>query len=80
MQSKSDRDAPVWTPEATGAGVAHLWARLPNAMSLGAMGSFFSLLFDSARNWMDSLQGFVPGYRDRIVHVYLDKREGVSIG
>lgn len=73
---RADRDGRVWTPEATGAGVAHLWARLPNAMRLGATGSFFSLLFNSARNWMDNLQSFVPGYRDRIVHVCLDKREG----
>jgi predicted acylesterase/phospholipase RssA len=73
---RADRVGRVWTPETTGAGVAHLWTRLPSAMSLGAAGSFFSLLFDSARNWMDSLQTFVPGYRDRIVHVYLDKREG----
>jgi predicted acylesterase/phospholipase RssA len=73
---RADREGRVWTPETTGAGVAHLWSRLPNAMSIGATGAFFSLLFDSARNWMDSLQSFVPGYRDRIVHVYLDKREG----
>lgn len=48
---RADRDSRVWTPEATGGGVAHLWTRLPNVTSLGATGSFVSLLFDSARNW-----------------------------
>jgi hypothetical protein len=38
-----------------------------------------SLLFsivNSARNWVDSLQSMVPGYRDRIAHIYLDSNEG----
>ena len=33
-------------------------------------------MIDAARNWMDNLQATVPGYRDRIVHVFLNEREG----
>ena len=73
---RPDRTDRVWTPKTPGGGVAHLWTRLPEAAGIAATGSFISVLFDSARNWMDSLQSFVPGYRDRIVHVYLDKKEG----
>jgi len=29
-------------------------------------------------NWTDILQSMVPGYRDRLVHVYLDKHEGAT--
>ena len=33
-------------------------------------------MFNAARNWMDNLQTMAPGYRDRVVTVYLNKREG----
>jgi hypothetical protein len=33
-------------------------------------------MIDAARNWMDNLQATAPGYRDRIVHVFLSKKEG----
>jgi len=29
-----------------------------------------------ARNWTDTLQAIVPGYRDRIAHIYLDSKQG----
>lgn len=37
---------------------------------------FLEALFDTARNWTDSEQMLVPGYRERIVHVRLDENEG----
>jgi hypothetical protein len=33
-------------------------------------------IVNSARNWVNSLQAVVPGYRDRIVHIALSKKEG----
>jgi hypothetical protein len=38
--------------------------------------SFLFSIVDSARNWVDSLQAMVPGYRDRIAHIYLDSKQG----
>lgn len=39
-------------------------------------GSFFSSILNSARNWQDSVQMKLPGYRERIVHVALTDKEG----
>jgi predicted acylesterase/phospholipase RssA len=74
--ARPDRPDRVWMPRSNRGGVAHLWTRLTTNSSIGAAGAFFSVMFDSARNWMDNLQSMVPGYRDRLVHVYLDKLEG----
>ncbi len=37
---------------------------------------FFAALFDTARNWQDSLQTVLPGYRERIARISLDHNEG----
>lgn len=66
----------AWMPESNGSGISHLWTRLTTNSGIGAVGSFVFVMFDAARNWLDNLQATVPGYRDRIVHIYLDKREG----
>ena len=41
----------------------------------GAMG-FLGSIISAAQNWTDSLQTMVPGYRDRIAHIYLDREQG----
>jgi hypothetical protein len=38
--------------------------------------AFLMRLIDSAKNWQDSLQSALPGYRERIVHVSLKPEEG----
>ncbi|MEM7051133.1 MAG: hypothetical protein AAF604_15800 [Acidobacteriota bacterium] len=54
----------------------------PNAGRLrpiGTVGSpigFLGAMFDTARNWQDSLQTVLPGYRERIVQIALTKEEG----
>jgi hypothetical protein len=37
---------------------------------------FLGSIISAAQNWTDSLQTMVPGYRDRIAHIYLDKEQG----
>jgi predicted acylesterase/phospholipase RssA len=73
---RPDRSERVWMPKSNREGIAHLWTRVTEKPSLATSGSLFSLMFDAARNWMDNLQAMTPGYRDRIVHIYLDKLEG----
>jgi predicted acylesterase/phospholipase RssA len=76
---RPDRDqqsSRAWMPNSNSSGIANLWTRLPTAGGLASGGSFVSAMFDAARNWMDNLQTTVPGYRDRVVHVFLDGREG----
>jgi hypothetical protein len=37
---------------------------------------FLSAIVDTMQNWNDNLQSQVPGFRDRIVHVFLSATEG----
>ncbi|WP_020401122.1 patatin-like phospholipase family protein [Kordiimonas gwangyangensis] len=38
--------------------------------------TFLLSLFDAAKDWQDNLQSVMPGYRERIAHVYLKSDEG----
>jgi predicted acylesterase/phospholipase RssA len=66
----------TWIPKSNGGGIAPTWTRLSTKPSFVGILPFATSMIDAARNWMDNLQAAVPGYRDRIVHVYLSKREG----
>lgn len=43
---------------------------------ISGVGGFLAAILDTARNWQDSLQTVMPGYRERIVHIALTKEEG----
>jgi hypothetical protein len=63
---------PVWLPPtkvaASGSGIPILpFSGLPD---------FLYRLVNSAKDWQDSLQSVLPGYRERIVHVVLKPDEG----
>ena len=73
---RPDRDTRVWIPQSNRSGIAHLWTRLNTSGGLGSAVGLLSAILDAARNWMDNLQTMVPGYRDRIAHIYLTKDEG----
>ena len=65
----------VWMPTTNRGGVAFRWTRLDCHNTWSAVDFLFSIV-DAARNWVDSLQAMVPGYRDRIAHVFLDSSQG----
>lgn len=50
--------------------------RRPGFSSVNNLFTFFRQLLDAALNWRDSLQGELPGYRDRICQIRLTKTEG----
>lgn len=50
--------------------------RLPRFSEVTGIGSFWSQLLNAARNWRDSMQAELPGYRDRICQVRLTAEEG----
>jgi hypothetical protein len=60
----------VWLPGPAVSGI-----QLP-IMPFSGLGNFLARLFYSAQNWQDNLQGTLPGYRERIVHVVLKPDEG----
>lgn len=49
---------------------------LPTHPAPSSLGAFAMSLFDSAKDWQDSLQSILPGYRERIVNVNLNADEG----
>jgi predicted acylesterase/phospholipase RssA len=50
--------------------------RLPQFSEIKGVGSFWLQLLNAARNWRDTLQAELPGYRDRICQVRLTEKEG----
>jgi predicted acylesterase/phospholipase RssA len=66
----------TWLPQSNVAGIQPIWTRLHAKEGIaGTIGLVFAII-NSARNWVNSLQAVAPGYRDRIVHIALDKNEG----
>ncbi len=66
----SGSDGRVRLPSRAGSGLL-----LPTRPFKG-LGGFVMALFDSAKDWQDSLQSILPGYRERIVTVNLSPEEG----
>jgi predicted acylesterase/phospholipase RssA len=79
LRSKNDgrHNRDVYIPCKNSGGLEEWWTRFDQEQGLGGLLSYFSLLFDTSRNWRDNLQIGVPGYRDRVVHIGLDpEKEG----
>lgn len=66
----------VWMPRKNSSGFTQNWTRLNTEPGFGALAAFAPAAVNAARNWMDNLQTSAPGYRDRVVHIYLDDHEG----
>jgi Patatin-like phospholipase len=68
----NDPLARVWLPDTKHAGSGVLIPSLP----FGGVVGLLSRIVDAAKDWQDSLQSTLAGYRDRIVHVNLKPEEG----
>lgn len=60
----------VYRPRKAGKGIQR------PVTEITGIGGFLGAILDTARNWQDSLQTVMPGYRERIVHVALTGEEG----
>jgi len=60
----------VWRPTPGQAG------RLLRYTPITSLGDFLGAIFNSARNWTDSTQVTMPGYRDRVVEIRQRDNEG----
>lgn len=73
-ESDKDECANVWMPQNNRQGTHDSWTRFdrngPNLFG------FVSAIVNVLQNWHDNVQSLAPGYRDRIVHVYLKDNEG----
>ena len=66
----------VWMPSTNNAGIAARWSPMKHESGLPAIGSFLGLILQCMQNWSDDSYISTPGFRDRIVHVYLWGAEG----
>ena len=61
----------VWMPQSNAGGQTASFANFE-----ASLGGFFGALTGAGLNWSDNELTLMPGYRDRIVHVRLQKHEG----
>lgn len=67
---EADEAKNVYLPQSNNAG------RLPSFSSFRSVPGFFSAIVNVMQNWNDNAQSILPGYRDRIVTVFLAPDEG----
>ncbi len=48
----------------------------PNVVPIGGLGGFLGAVFNTAQNYRDNTQAALPSYRERVVHVMLNDKEG----
>ncbi len=68
-------DVEVWMPRSNRERGIALWNRFDREGRTLLTG-FLRAIKDVVQNWMDNEQARIPGYRDRIVHITLRRREG----
>ena len=66
----------VWMPRTNGEGILEQWTRFRISSGAGSIFEFLGAIIETMQNWMDNTQLKVPGYRDRVAHVYLAADEG----
>ncbi len=64
----------IWMPTSNAGSVLELWDRFEKDGP--SLGGFCASILNAMQNWQDNMQSRVPGFRDRIVHVYLSDEEG----
>ena len=69
-KNPTDESQNVRFPGKPGKNVAPAWAPIPNALR------FAVTILKTMQNWVDNTQMRLPGYRDRVVHVFLAPDEG----
>ena len=60
----------IYMPASAGSGLTY------DIDEISSIGSFLMSLINSAKDWQDSMQVRMPGYRERVVHVALNEKEG----
>jgi hypothetical protein len=70
-----DEHQSIWMPSSNTGGILE-GARAFAPKGLAALVGFGHAIIDTMQNWTDNAQTRVPGYRDRVAHVYHSKEEG----
>jgi len=63
----------IWMPRRNAAGILPAWTVFDDRPGLwGRLGGFVGVILDTLQNWADNAQARVPGYRDRVVHIFVE--------
>ena len=69
-KDEHDESKNVWFPTRSRQALAPTWN------PIGSLVAFLGSIIRTMQNWQDNTQMRLPGYRDRVVHVYLTEEEG----
>jgi hypothetical protein len=77
-ERRADREeANVWMPRTNRGGIEGTWDRFAEEGSATRrLTGFLYAVLSTMQGWNDNTQTRVPGYRDRVVHVFHDEDEG----
>ena len=67
---------PVFMPNKNVGGITETFTNFDQGNGPTRLFGFVGALINTVRNWTDNMQTRLPGYRDRIAHVSLNKTEG----
>lgn len=71
-----DQRKNIWMPQDNGQGRLEQWVRFDENGPLRSAWGFVTAMVNTMQNWVDNSQLKMPGFRDRIAHVYLTEEEG----
>lgn len=71
-----DEHKNVWMPLTNGEGILEQWYRFGTSDGTGSVFGFLDVILQTMQNWQDNTQLKVPGYRDRVAHLFLEEDEG----
>jgi predicted acylesterase/phospholipase RssA len=69
-KDEHDESKNVWFPTRSGQAILPAWNPIDGLFA------FIGSIITTMQNWSDNTQMRLPGYRDRVVHVYLSPEEG----
>lgn len=72
----ADEHKNIWMPIDNGSGRLEQWVHFDTGKPVSSFSGFLRAIFDTMQNWIDNTQLKMPGYRDRVAHVYLTDEEG----
>lgn len=75
-QSPCDQHQSVWMPKDNRGGILVGVRDIQAVPGIKPLVAFGHSIVDTMQNWSDNTQMRVPGYRDRVAHVYRTKDEG----
>jgi hypothetical protein len=73
-KDEKDQSKNVYLPQKN-TGRLRPWAPIPTK-GIKNLGTFLFEIVDTARGWVDAAQLVLPGYRDRVVTIFHDDKEG----